>query len=50
MSYAEVAHKFRECAGFAGWPEAKSAEIIGLVRDLESVSGVDRLTALLSSQ
>ena len=50
MSYDEVAHKFRECTGFAGWPEAKSAEIIDLVRDLESVSGVDRLTALLSSQ
>ena len=50
MSYDEVAHKFRECAGFAGWPVDRSEEIVQMVRDLESVPGVDQLTALLSSQ
>jgi 2-methylcitrate dehydratase PrpD len=50
MSYDEVAHKFRECAGFASWPAPRIEEIVEMVRDLEFVSGVDELTTLLSRQ
>jgi 2-methylcitrate dehydratase PrpD len=44
MSYDEVADKFRDCAAFAKWPEAKSKSIIDTVRKLESVSDIKALT------
>ncbi len=46
MSYQEVAEKFRQCAGFARWPEAKARAIIEAVRKLEEVADVRSLTAL----
>lgn len=49
MSYEEVAEKFQECAEFAHWPADKSARIVALVGDLESVGNIRDLTAALSS-
>jgi len=46
MSYEEVAEKFRECAGFAGRPAARSAAIVETVRTLETLSDIRKLTAL----
>ncbi len=48
MSYDEVAAKFRECAAFAGWSNAKTEEIVQCVQDLESVRRISELTALLA--
>ncbi|QOG06106.1 MmgE/PrpD family protein [Aureimonas sp. OT7] len=47
MSYDEVADKFRENAGFAGMSRQKADEIVGLVRDLETLPSVDPITRLL---
>jgi 2-methylcitrate dehydratase PrpD len=47
MTYEEVAQKFRECAEFARFPPKRADEVVGLVRDLETLSSIDRLTALL---
>jgi len=47
MSYDEAADKFRGCAEFARWDEAKAARIIEAVRDLESLGSVRELTSLL---
>jgi 2-methylcitrate dehydratase PrpD len=47
MSYDEVAEKFRGCAAFAEWPSSKANQVINLVRNLEDVSDVRTLTALL---
>src|SRR6266850_2941126 len=48
MSYDEVAEKFQGCAAFAEWPAAKATRVIDLVRNLEDLSDVRGLTALLS--
>jgi hypothetical protein len=48
MSYEEVAEKFQGCAAFAEWPSSKAAQVIEMVRKLESVADVRTLTALLS--
>jgi len=48
MSYDEVAEKFQGCAAFAEWPAAKATQVIDLVRNLEDLSDVRGLTALLS--
>ena len=48
MSYDEVAEKFRGCAAFAEWPNAKSNQVIELVHKLEDVPDVRALTALCS--
>jgi hypothetical protein len=48
MSYDEVAEKFRGCAAFAEWPNAKSNQVIELVRKLEDLPDVRTLTALCS--
>ena len=45
--YDEVADKFRECAEFAHFPRARAAEVVGMVRDLETLSSIDRLTRVL---
>jgi 2-methylcitrate dehydratase PrpD len=47
MSYDEVAEKFRECADFARVDRTRSDDIIAMVRDLESLPDISRLTALL---
>src|SRR6266403_236320 len=47
MSYDEVADKFRGCAAFAEWPATKANQVIDLVRNLEDLSDVRGLTALL---
>ncbi len=46
MSYDEVAGKFRDCAGFAGWPDARSRAIVAMVRRLEDLADIRALTAL----
>ena len=49
MSYDEVADKFRQCAAFARWPKDKAESIVGMVRDLESLPAIGRLTAMLKA-
>ena len=48
MSYNEVADKFRGCAAFAGWPDAKAGEIIEFVRNLDRAPDVRPLSELCS--
>jgi len=48
MSYDEEADKFAQCAAFAGWPVDRSREVVEMVRHLERLDDVRRLTALLS--
>ncbi|HSD51723.1 MAG TPA: MmgE/PrpD family protein [Candidatus Methylomirabilis sp.] len=48
MSYEEVADKFRECAGFSRWPKDKVDRVIEMVKGLEGLPDVRKLTALLS--
>jgi len=47
MSDADVADKFRECAAFAGWPDARAEETIALISRLEEAQDVRSLTGLL---
>ena len=47
MSYDEVGEKFLGCAAFAEWPISKANQVIELVRKLEDLSDVRRVTALL---
>jgi 2-methylcitrate dehydratase PrpD len=49
MTYEEAAGKFRGCAEYAGWPKSKVESVIGLVRSLESVTDMRKLTPLLRS-
>ncbi|MBL6928470.1 MAG: MmgE/PrpD family protein [Rhodospirillales bacterium] len=44
MTYDEAAEKFRGCAEFAQWPQAKTAKIVETVRTLESLQNVRELT------
>jgi 2-methylcitrate dehydratase PrpD len=46
LSYADVAAKFRDCAEFAQWPDARAKAVIAAVRALEDVQNVATLTAL----
>jgi 2-methylcitrate dehydratase PrpD len=48
MSFEEVAEKFRDCAGFARWPDEKSRILIDMVRQLEDLADIRKLTALCS--
>jgi len=48
MSYNEVAEKFRGCAAFAGWPDAKAGKIIEFVRNLDRAPDVRPLSELCS--
>jgi hypothetical protein len=48
MTYYEVADKFRQCAEFAGWEKARVVDVVGMVRDLESLGPIGRLTSALS--
>ena len=49
MSYEEVADKFRGCAEFAKWPTAKTESVIAVVRALETIPDVTKLTAALGA-
>ena len=50
MSYDEVADKFRDCAGFAGWPDARSRAIVAMVRRLEDLADIRELTSLCAGK
>jgi 2-methylcitrate dehydratase PrpD len=45
MSYEEVAEKFTDCAAYASWPANKTKAIVGMVRKLEEIPDLRRLTA-----
>jgi 2-methylcitrate dehydratase PrpD len=47
MRYEEVADKFRECAEFARFPRDKAESVVAMVRDLETLPAIDRLTSVL---
>jgi 2-methylcitrate dehydratase PrpD len=47
MSYDDVAEKFRECADFSRIDNNRTSKIIAMVRDLESLSDIRKLSALL---
>ena len=47
MSYDEVVEKFSECADFARVAPGRADDIAAMVRDLESLPKIGRLTALL---
>jgi 2-methylcitrate dehydratase PrpD len=47
MSYDEVAEKFRQCVEFARFPKTQAETVVGMVRDLETLPRIDRLTAAL---
>jgi 2-methylcitrate dehydratase PrpD len=47
MTYDDVAAKFLECAEFARFPSARGQEVVAMVRDLESIASISRLTDLL---
>jgi 2-methylcitrate dehydratase PrpD len=49
MSYEDVADKFRQCAEYAHWPEAKASKIIEFVKSIENASDMRKLTALYSA-
>jgi hypothetical protein len=48
MTFEEVADKFRGNAEFAKWPSQKAESVIGLVKSLESVPDMSKLTAALA--
>jgi 2-methylcitrate dehydratase PrpD len=50
MSFEEAASKFRGCAEFAEWPEAKTNKIIEFVKTLETVPDVSALSPLLTAR
>jgi 2-methylcitrate dehydratase PrpD len=50
MSFDEAAAKFRGCAEFAEWPEAKTEKIIAFTKTLEAVPDVSALTPLLAAE
>jgi 2-methylcitrate dehydratase PrpD len=47
MTYDEVADKFRECTEFARFPKQRANDVVAMVRDLEALQTIDRLTSLL---
>ena len=49
MAFEEAATKFRGCAEYAEWPQAKTEKIIAFVRGLETVPDMTALTPLLSA-
>ena len=50
MSYDDVADKFRECAGFAGFGADRIEAVIDAVQRLEELASVRELTGLLAGQ
>ena len=49
MSFDETAAKFRGCAEFAEWPEAKTEQIIAFTKSLEAAPDMSALSPLLSA-
>jgi 2-methylcitrate dehydratase PrpD len=49
MSFDEASEKFRGCAEFAEWPQAKTEKIIAFVKALEAAPDMAGLSLLLSS-
>jgi 2-methylcitrate dehydratase PrpD len=49
MSFDEASDKFRGCAEFAEWPQAKTEKIITFVKTLEAAPDIAALSPLLSS-
>jgi 2-methylcitrate dehydratase PrpD len=49
MSFDEASEKFRGCAEFAEWPQAKTEKIIAFVKTLEAAPNMSALTPLVSS-
>jgi hypothetical protein len=49
MSFAEASDKFRGCAEFAEWPQAKTEKIITFVKTLEAAPDIAALSPWLSS-
>jgi len=50
MTFEETATKFRGCAEYANWPNAKTEKTIVFVKTLESAPDVSALSQLLSSE
>jgi 2-methylcitrate dehydratase PrpD len=50
MTYEEVAEKFRECAAFAQFPKTGANDVVNMVRDLETLGSIGRLTGALLQQ
>jgi len=48
MSFDEVADKFRGCAEFAKWPREKAEAVISMVKSIESLSDMSKLSAALT--
>jgi 2-methylcitrate dehydratase PrpD len=49
MSFDEASEKFRGCAEFAEWPQAKTDKIIAFVKTLDAAPDMSALSPLLSS-
>jgi 2-methylcitrate dehydratase PrpD len=49
MTFDEAAAKFRGCAEYVEWPEAKTERIIAFVRTMETLADMAALTPLLSA-
>lgn len=47
MSFNDVADKFLDCANFAKWPATKARQVVEMARELDELSDVRKLTALL---
>jgi 2-methylcitrate dehydratase PrpD len=47
MSWAEVVHKFEECAGHGGLSPAHAREVVAIVEDLEGLKDIRQLTKAL---
>jgi 2-methylcitrate dehydratase PrpD len=50
MSFEEVAAKFFECAEFARWNKARAKDVVSMVRDLERLDNIGRLTEALRTR
>jgi 2-methylcitrate dehydratase PrpD len=48
MTYDEVANKFRENAEYAKFPKAQAEQVVGMVRELESLPSIAGLMAALT--
>ncbi len=48
MTFEDVADKFRGNAEFAKWPQQKAESVVELVKSLESVPDMSKLTAALA--
>jgi 2-methylcitrate dehydratase PrpD len=49
MSYDEVAAKFRDCAEYAKWPDAKARTVVATVASPERLPDLRALTSVLGA-